>query len=191
MIRIGGGNDSVPLAIVPRTVASSRWSKAKEKLFFDELAATANVKRAARAAGVSPNAVYARRMRDTHFGAKWAAALETGRASIEMHLIEAANKSFDPDEIDTGDIQPKVSVAQAIRIVQVHGSKRQQEMLSNPFADQAASMSEEDIEEAREPAVQEDRAAAQARDAADARRRPDARRDPRLHGPAWVKDDSA
>jgi len=150
MIRIGGGNDSVPLAIVPRTVASSRWSKAKEKLFFDELAATANVKRAARAAGVSPNAVYARRMRDTHFGAKWAAALETGRASIEMHLIEAANKSFDPDEIDTGDIQPKVSVAQAIRIVQVHGSKKQQEMLTNPFAGQAASMSEEDIEEARE-----------------------------------------
>jgi hypothetical protein len=149
MIRVGGGHDSVALATVPPTVASSRWSKAKEKLFFDELAATANVKRAAKAAGVSPNAVYARRMRDARFRAKWA-VLETGRASIEMHLVEAANKSFDPDEIDTGEIQPKVSVAEAIRIVQVHGSKKQQEMLSNPFADQAASMSEEDIEEARE-----------------------------------------
>jgi len=150
MIRVGGGHGSVALATVPRTAASSRWSKAKEKLFFDELAATANVKRAAKAAGVSPNAVYARRMRDAHFRAKWAAVLETGRASIEMHLVEAANKSFDPDEIDTGEIQPTVSVAEAIRIVQVHGSKKQQEMLSNPFADQAASMSEEDIEDARE-----------------------------------------
>jgi hypothetical protein len=148
MIRVGGGHDSMALATVPPTVASSRWSKAKEKLFFDELAATANVKRAAKAAGVSPNAVYARRMRDARFRAKWA-VLETGRASIEMHLVEAANKSFDPDEIDR-EIQPKVSVAEAIRIVQVHGSKRQQEMLSSPFAHQAASMSEEDIEEARE-----------------------------------------
>jgi hypothetical protein len=103
MIRVGGGHGSVALATVPRTAASSRWSKAKEKLFFDELAATANVKRAAKAAGVSPNAVYARRMRDAHFRAKWAAVLETGRASIEMHLVEAANKSFDPDDRDRRD----------------------------------------------------------------------------------------
>jgi len=133
-----------------KRAGNGRWSKAKEKAFFDELAATANVKRAAKAAGVSPNAVYARRMRDAHFRAKWAAVLETGRASIEMHLVEAANKSFDPDEIDTGEIQPKVSVAEAIRIVQVHGSKKQQEMLSNPFAEQPAAMTEEQVEEARE-----------------------------------------
>lgn len=145
-----GGTELVGAGCQLKRAGHGRWSKAREKMFFDELAATANVKRAAKAAGVSPNAVYARRMRDAHFRAKWAAVLETGRASIEMHLVEAANKSFDPDEIDTGEIQPKVSVAEAIRIVQVHGSKKQQEMLPNVFADQAASMSPDDVEAARE-----------------------------------------
>jgi len=127
-----------------------RWNGRKEKLFFDELAATANVKRAAKAAGVSPNAVYQRRMRDAHFRAKWAAVLETGRASIEMHLVEAANRSFEPEELETGEVEPKVSVAEAIRIVQVHGSKNQQAQLCDPFAEQAAAMSKQEVEELRE-----------------------------------------
>lgn len=127
-----------------------RWSERKEKLFFTELAATANVKRAAAAAGVSPNAVYQRRMRDRHFKAKWAAVLETGRAAIEMKLVEAANRTFEPDELDVGDVQPKVSVAEAIRIVQVHGSKAQQEELPDPFAERAASMTEDEVNEIRE-----------------------------------------
>ena len=131
-----------------------RWSQRKEKLFFDELAATANVKRAAAAAGVSPNAVYQRRTRDSHFKAKWAAVLETGRASIEMHLVEAANRTFDPDELDTGDVQPKVSVAEAIRIVQTHGSKKQQEeMLPDPYAEEAARMTQDEVAELREKIV--------------------------------------
>jgi hypothetical protein len=131
-----------------------RWSQAKEKLFFDELAATANVKRAAGAAGVSTNAVYARRMKQPVFRAKWDAVLETGRAAIEMKLVEAANRSFDPDEIDTGDVQPKVSVAEAIRIVQVHGSKKQkEELLPDPYAEEAASMTPDDVHELRERIV--------------------------------------
>jgi hypothetical protein len=125
-----------------------RWNQRKEKAFFE--AATANVKRAAKAAGVSPNAVYARRMRDAYFKAKWAAVLESGRASIEMKLVEAANRSFEPEELDTGAVEPKVSVAEAIRIVQVHGSKKSEEELPNPFAEQAASMTQEDVAELRE-----------------------------------------
>jgi len=108
-----------------KRVGEGRWSLAKEAVFFDELAATANVKRAAAAAGVSTNAVYARRMKQPLFRAKWAAVLESGRAAIEMKLVEVANRSFDPDEIDTGDVEPRVSVAEAIRIVQLHGSKAQ------------------------------------------------------------------
>jgi hypothetical protein len=133
-----------------KQAGEGRWNRRKEKLFFEELAATANVKRAAKAAGVSPNAVYQRRMRDAHFKAKWAAVLETGRASIEMHLVEAANRSFEPDELDVGNAEPRVSVAEAIRIVQVHGSRKQQEELANPFAEQAASMGEQEVEELRE-----------------------------------------
>lgn len=110
-----------------------RWSDRKEKAFFDELAATANVKRAAKAAGVSANAVYQRRMRNAHFRAKWAAVLETGRAAIEMHLVEAANRSFEPDELDVGDVQPKVTVAEAIKITQ-RGPKAQQQA-ADPYDD--------------------------------------------------------
>ena len=126
---------------------------AREKAFFDELAATANVKRAAAAAGVSANAVYARRMKHPHFKAKWAAVLETGRASIEMHLVEAANRTFDPDEIDIAETEPKVSVAEAIRIVQLHGTAKQQEELPDPFAEQAAAMTEDEVAELREKLV--------------------------------------
>jgi hypothetical protein len=127
-----------------RRAGHDKWGPRKERLFFDELAATANVKRAAKAAGVSPNAVYQRRMRDAHFKAKWAAVLETGRAAIEMKLVEAANRSFDPDELDTGEVEPKVSVAEAIRITQVHGSKRQDpaDPYDDPNYDYDADMAE-------------------------------------------------
>jgi len=131
-----------------------RWSQAKEKLFFDELAATANVKRAAAAAGVSTNAVYARRMKQPVFRAKWDAVLETGRAAIEMRLVEAANRSFDPDEIDTGDVEPKVSVVEAIRIVQLHGSKKQQETIGKSLRQQAEEMAPDEVEELRERILQ-------------------------------------
>ena len=108
-----------------RRVGEGRWSQVKEKLFFAELAATANVKRAAEAAGISTAAIYARRTKQPLFRARWEAVLETGRAAIEMKLVEAANKSFDADALDLGEVEPKVSVAEAIRIVQLHGSKAQ------------------------------------------------------------------
>ena len=107
-----------------KRAAHDRWGPRKEKLFFDELAATANVKSSARAAGVSTQSVFARRLRDAHFRAKWAAVLETGRAAIEMQLVERAKKSFDPDEHDFGEAEPRVSVTEALRIVQ-HSGKGQ------------------------------------------------------------------
>lgn len=128
-----------------------RWGPRKEKLFFDELAATANVKRAAKAAGVSPNAVYQRRMRDAHFKAKWAAVLETGRAAIEMKLVEAANRSFDPEELDTGEVEPRVSVAEAIRITQAQGSKRHEP--ADPYDDPNYDY-DEDMADIRERLIQ-------------------------------------
>ena len=107
-----------------KRAAHDRWGPRKEKLFFDELAATANVKSSARAAGVSTQSVFARRLRDAHFRAIWAAVLETGRAAIEMQLVERAKKSFDPDEHDFGEAEPRVSVTEALRIVQ-HSGKGQ------------------------------------------------------------------
>jgi len=129
-----------------RRAGHDRWSARKEKAFFDELAATANVKRSARAAGVSPNAVYQRRLRDPHFKAKWAAVLETGRAAIEMHLVERAKRSFDPDELDLGEAEPRVTVAEALRIVQ-QGGKAAAPLLPS------ASPYEDDVDEVRERLV--------------------------------------
>jgi hypothetical protein len=129
-----------------------RWSRAKETLFFEELAATANVRRAAKAAGVSPNAVFARRLKHPLFRAKWAAVVATAKSSIDLYLVEASNKTFDPDALDggldTGEVQPKVSVAEAIRIVQSHGSKAEREQ-QDYFAQQAAEMGGDDIEAVR------------------------------------------
>jgi hypothetical protein len=92
-------------------------------------------------------------MKHPHFKAKWAAVLETGRAAIEMHLVEAANRTFDPDEIDIAETEPKVSVAEAIRIVQLHGTRKQQEELPDPYAEEAASMTPDDVAALREKLV--------------------------------------
>jgi len=73
--------------------------------------------------------------------AKWAAMLEAGRAAIEMHVIERARKSFDPDELDFGDVEPKVTVSEAIKIAQLNA----RDAAADPFAEQAAQMSEEDV----------------------------------------------
>lgn len=121
-----------------------RWNAAPEDRFFNELAATANVKRACVAAGVSTNAVYARRLKRPDFRAKWDAVLETGRAAIEMHLVEAAKKSFEPDDLDVGDVETKVSVAEAIRIVRLHGNPSQKRDIRD------IEPPEEDVEAMRE-----------------------------------------
>ena len=106
---------------------NGRWSKARERIFFEELAATANVRRAAKAAGVSTTAVYARRVKNRHFATKWAAIKELGRERLDDFLVEASNRTFDPesDPLPDCDAVPKVSVAEAIRIVQLHGNARQ------------------------------------------------------------------
>lgn len=126
-----------------------RWNAAAEERFFSELAATANVKRACAAAGVSTNAVYARRLKRPDFRAKWDAVLETGRAAVEMHLVEAAKKSFDPDELDVGEAAgARVSVTEAIRIVQLQGKMPGRNLPSEP------SIPPDDIEVVRERVFQ-------------------------------------
>jgi hypothetical protein len=111
---------------------NGRWSQAREAIFFEELAASASVRRAAKAAGVSAQAVYSRRAKSAHFRTKWDAVLEVGRARLDALLVEAANRTFDPDEEALPECAetPKVSVAEAIRIVQMHGSARQKQELA-------------------------------------------------------------
>lgn len=112
-----------------------RWSQAKEAMFFEELAASANVKRAAAAAGVSANAVYARRLKSPLFRAKWEAVRETAKAAIDMHLLRESKRSFDPDELDTGEVTPRVSIDQAIKISQSGAPRSRRQDEPNPFGE--------------------------------------------------------
>lgn len=100
-----------------RRVAASRWSRQAEERFLEELTASANVARAAAAAGFSATAIYKRKVRDRHFAAGWDAAIAVGRARLEAHLIVAAERSFDPEALPVAEGEPKVSVAEAISIL--------------------------------------------------------------------------
>lgn len=146
----GGGREVISQQL---RAGADRWTPRRERRFFEELAATANIRRAAEAAGVSTQAVYARRAKRPDFRARWAQALENGRAAIEMKLVAEANRSLDPETMDLPEAEPKVSVAEAIRIVKLHGSAKQQAEFDDPFAEQAASMTEEDAHELREKLV--------------------------------------
>jgi hypothetical protein len=130
-----------------------RWGKRKEAAFFAELAATANVSLAAEAAGVSENAVYQRRLRDGHFRAQWAAVRDTAKASIDMHLLEETKKSFDPDTLDTGGVQPRVTIDQAIRISQSGPKAERGAAAPDPFEDDSAPSEADEVDAMREQIV--------------------------------------
>ena len=71
--------------------------------FLDMLAGSANVRRAAAAAGASPQGFYARRRRDEGFREAWDAALDSGRARLEALLLARAIRRFDPEEETASD----------------------------------------------------------------------------------------
>ena len=97
--------------------AASRWSKSAEERFLEELTASANVARAAAAAGFSAAAIYKRKLRDQHFASGWDAAIAVGRSRLEAHLIVAAERSFDPEGLPVAEGAPQVSVTEAIAIL--------------------------------------------------------------------------
>ena len=134
-----------------KRVNSARWTEARERKFFDELVASANVRRAAEAAGVSTNAVYARRAKSAVFRRRWDQALANGRAAIEMSLVAEAKRSMDPDEMDLPAPEPRVSVSEAIKITQMNQA-------AGGRGRGGAAAHEEDEAEAREQQMEELRA---------------------------------
>jgi hypothetical protein len=145
------GEDLIVSGGQVKRAGPGRWTKAKEKIFFEELAATANARAAAAAVGMSKNAVLQRRLRHPVFAAKWDAVVATSRASINLYLVEASNQTFDPDMLDTGEVTPKVTIDQAIKISQLGGAKKQ-EPATDPFDDPGTSY-EDDIADIRERMV--------------------------------------
>jgi hypothetical protein len=94
-----------------------RWSVAAERAFLAELTASANVKAAARAAGVSAVAAYNRRRLWPAFAAAWEAAKAEGYERIEMLLLCAATATLDPEPAVDAREAPLMSVEQALKLL--------------------------------------------------------------------------
>lgn len=70
-----------------RAVRSDGWSKARRKLFLEELGETCNVQAAARAAGMSSRNAYALKKRDPEFEHLWAEAMADGAQRLREAMI--------------------------------------------------------------------------------------------------------
>ncbi|MDP9423376.1 MAG: hypothetical protein M3Q19_11205 [Pseudomonadota bacterium] len=101
--------------------SEARWSPRAEERFLVELTVSGSVRRAAKAAGFSTTALYKQRLKNKHFAQAWEAAIETGKARVQSYLVEAATRTFDPDELPIGDEReiPKVSISEAINIAKL------------------------------------------------------------------------
>lgn len=100
--------------------AGQRWSRQAETIFLDELAASANVRGAAAAAGFSTTALYQRRRRCAGFAAAWAAALDQGYARVEALLLETAAASLSGMAFDGERAMPAMTVAEAMNLLKLH-----------------------------------------------------------------------
>jgi hypothetical protein len=92
---------------------AGRWSQAKERVFFQALFDTGNVRAAARAAGVSTTAIYYRRRTSEPFREAWAVVLSECKAQLEMNSVGAANRAL--DGIDPAG-PAEMSVAEAVAV---------------------------------------------------------------------------
>jgi hypothetical protein len=102
-------------------VGPGRWSARSERAFLAELTATANVKAAARAAGVSAQAAYNRRRLWPAFAEAWRDALAEGYVRIETLLIHAATATLDPEPTPQAVSEaPAMTVEQAMNLFKLH-----------------------------------------------------------------------
>lgn len=104
---------------------AGRWSKAAEERFLVELGTSGKVGRAAAAAGFSQEAIGRRRRKDPRFAEACDMAIEEGKARVEALLVGWAERSFDPDAVPmpADGAMPKVTVSEAIKIVQSRGGR--------------------------------------------------------------------
>jgi hypothetical protein len=97
-----------------------RQSPESDLIFFSNLAAGYGVRRSAAAAAFSTNAVYARRMIDPDFAARWVAARDQCVARNDMLLIDSVPRTLDPDVTEAAEDLPRPTIAEAIRIQRLY-----------------------------------------------------------------------
>lgn len=114
---VRGSKDGRPCIV---RAGPGRWSAEAERAFIEELTASANVKAAARAAGVSTVAVYNRRKNWPEFAAAWREALAAGYVRIETLLLGAATVALDPEPEPASRDAPEMTVEQAMNLLRLH-----------------------------------------------------------------------
>lgn len=118
------GEDLIVSGGKVRRVGHGRWSAAKEKLFFETLAVTASLRMAADAIGMSTNAILARRHNKPLFAAKFDAVAQNAQAGIDLFLAREANKALDPETLEGGEAEPRLTIDQAIKISQLNARRQ-------------------------------------------------------------------
>ncbi len=104
---------------------------------------------AAAAAGFSTNAINARRSRRPEFRRAWEAAVETGKARLQMLLMDTAERAFDPELLDVCEEAPQVSVGEALNILKAREGEEKELRGRSRFQDEADEMTDEEEEELR------------------------------------------
>jgi hypothetical protein len=94
-----------------------QWTARTEAVFLRTLAATANVKAACAAAGLSVPSAYVHRSKYPAFAKRWAEAIEIGAERLEWQLLESGCNAFEPASIDPTAPIPPMDVEHAIRMV--------------------------------------------------------------------------
>lgn len=116
VVRAGNGRRAV--------VARARlrqWTPRVEARFLGVLAASANVKLACEAAGLSVVSAYARRSKWPGFAERWKAALENGYVRLEFAMIEHACNTFEPViEFEPDLPMPPMGVDDALQVLRLH-----------------------------------------------------------------------
>ncbi|MFM9852685.1 MAG: hypothetical protein ACKVOJ_07780 [Sphingomonadaceae bacterium] len=79
-------------AIAP--YSAKAWTRERQAIFLDTLAATSNVKASATAAGLPEASAYRLRRESAAFRASWEAALCEGYAKLELMMLERAMKAL-------------------------------------------------------------------------------------------------
>ena len=80
------------------------------------------------------------------------AAIVKCQRTANQFLASAVAATVDPDALPDPDTSPlpKISIAEAIKIVQIGAAKAQREAPLNPFAEQAARMGPNEVDAVRE-----------------------------------------
>ncbi|UVO55495.1 hypothetical protein [Sphingomonas sp. SUN039] len=116
VVRAGNGRRAV--------VARARlrqWTPRVEARFLGVLAASANVKLACEAAGLSVASAYVRRSKWPGFAERWKAALENGYVRLEFAMIEHACNTFEPViEFEPDLPMPPMGVDDALQVLRLH-----------------------------------------------------------------------